>query len=191
MTPAWPFAPLQKLHYHVVLADPPWNYETYSEKGQGKSASQHYSVMSLDVLKELPVYLLAADDAVLVMWTTQSHLPQAFELMAAWGFAYSTAGAWAKQSSTGRSWAFGTGYTFRSAAEFFIVGTMGQPKCAVHDVRNLIVAPVREHSRKPDEMYVALERMFPKVRKCELFSRGSRRGWEHWGLEHGKFGEAA
>ena len=74
------------------------------------------------------------------------------------------------------SWAFGTGYILRSAAEFFLIGTVGSPKSAVHNVRNLIVAPVRAHSQKPDEMYSMLERMFPNARKCELFARTRRGG---------------
>jgi N6-adenosine-specific RNA methylase IME4 len=116
---------------------------------------------------------------------------QAIDVMKAWGFRYKTCGAWAKQSSTGKKWAFGTGYLFRCAAEFFIVGAIGEPRPLARDVRNLIVAPVREHSRKPDEMYLVLERMFPRDPRCELFARTTRVGWDSWGNETAKFTVAA
>jgi N6-adenosine-specific RNA methylase IME4 len=69
----------------------------------------------------------------------------------------------------------------RSAAEFFLTGTRGRPKSESRSERNLIVAPVREHSRKPEEAYEMLERMFPAQRRCELFARYERPGWAQWG----------
>jgi len=185
----WPFTPLRQMAYGCILADPPWTYETRSVNGQSKSPSQHYKVMGLDEIQSLPVHLLAADDCMLIMWTTAPHLEQGIETMRAWGFDYVTAGAWAKQTSTGTKLAFGTGYIYRSAAEFYLVGKIGNPRSAAKNIRNLILAPVREHSRKPDEMHEQLERMFPNVRRCELFGRQSRPGWAVWGNETEKFND--
>ncbi len=179
----WPFGGLDRGAYRVILADAPWRFETWSAKGQGKSPSQHYAVMDFAAIAVLPVEHLAADDAMLVLWCTQNTVEQAFRLMRAWGFEPKTLGAWAKQSPTGSSWAFGTGYLLRSAAEFFLLGTCGKPRQAARNVRNLIVAPVREHSRKPDELHQELERMFPGARRCELFARRVRPGWDCWGDE--------
>jgi len=52
---------------------------------------------------------------------------------------------------------------------------------AVHDERNFIIAPVREHSRKPDEQYEKIERLYPNARKLELFARRRRPGWDVFG----------
>jgi len=183
----WPFSPLTPLRYGVILADPPWRFRTWGEHNQAKSASRHYSLMTMDEMKALPVNQLATDHCALVMWAVQPMIPEAIDLMKAWGFRYKTMGTWAKQSSTGRKWAFGTGYLFRCAAEFFVVGTLGEPVIGARDVRNLIVAPVREHSRKPDEMHANLERLFPCVARAELFARESRPGWETWGNQSTKF----
>ena len=187
----WPFSPLVPLRYGVILADPPWRFRTWGEHNQHKSPSKHYDLMTLDDLKALPVSQLATDHAVLVMWAVPPMVPQAIDLMSAWGFKYKTLGSWAKQSETGRKWAFGTGYIYRSACEPYIVGTIGEPKIGARDVRNLIVAPVREHSRKPDEMHSNLERLFPCVARAELFARESRAGWEAWGNQTTKFDGAA
>ncbi len=172
--------------YGTILADPPWRFLNYSAKGEKKNPIAHYECMSLDAIKALPVNELAAPDCALLLWATWPLLPQAVEVIEAWGFTYKTGGAWAKQSKTGRCWAFGTGYILRSACEPFVVGTKGRPAIRVRDVRNLVVAPVREHSRKPEEIYTQLERLFDGPR-CELFARERRPGWDAWGRQVSKF----
>ena len=184
----WPFATLEPGHYRVILCDPPWSFKTFSAKGLSKSPDAHYKTMKLDAIKALPVADLAhPDGCAMVMWATAPMLPEAFELMRAWGFTYRTAGAWGKQSKTGAKLAFGTGYWLRSAAEFTLWGARGKPpRQLVRNVRNLILAPVRENSRKPDQLHRDLERMFPGPR-CELFARAAPPGWDVWGNETGKF----
>lgn len=180
---SWPFGALEQGAYRVILADPPWSFSLYSEKGETKSPQAHYACMELPAIKALPVGALAHEDGcALVMWATAPMLPQAIETMAAWHFTFKSAGAWAKRSSTGASWAFGTGYCFRSAAEFFLLGTRGKPRQRVRNIRNLIVAPVQAHSRKPDEMHAACETLWDGPR-VEMFARRRREGWDAWGNE--------
>ena len=51
----------------------------------------------------------------------------------------------------------------------------------------LIVAPRREHSRKPDETHERIMRLTDGP-YCELFAREYREGWSSWGYEADKFG---
>ena len=177
----WPFGALHRRAYRVILADPPWNFGLYSDRGSAKSPQRHYAVMSLAEIQALPVAALAHPEAAaLVMWATAPMLPQAIQTLLAWGFRYSTIGTWAKRSRTGRAWAIGTGYVFRSAAEFYLVGFRGRPCPRARNVRNLIVAPVREHSRKPDELRADVERLF-RGPYAELFARERAPGWDAWG----------
>jgi N6-adenosine-specific RNA methylase IME4 len=171
--------------YGVILLDPPWTFRPreWSSAGLAKSPARHYLLMSADGINTIPVGQLAAPDCFLVTWATQAQLHHALAAVKAWGFTFKSAGAWAKESKTGSTWAFGQGFIFRSAAEFFLAATRGSPQSAVANVRNLIVAPVREHSRKPDEMHDNLERMFPAALKCELFARRPRPGFDTWGDE--------
>lgn len=187
----WPFGDLQRGHYRLLLADPPWRFTAYSDKGLKKSPERHYATMNAADIAALPVRDLAdPKGCLLILWTTGPHGEIAMDTMRAWGFRYVTQGAWAKQSRTGRAWQIGGGYYFRSACEPYLVGKIGNPGLPnVRDVRNLIVAPVREHSRKPDEMHANLQRMYPGPR-CELFARQSRPGWDTWGLERTKFDDA-
>lgn len=187
MTTDWPFLGLEMGAYGVILADPPWSFRTRTQKGLGRSPQAHYACMDLPAIQRLPVAGLAARDCALVLWATAPMLPQALATMDAWGFLYKTGGAWAKQSSTGTKWAFGTGYVLRSASEFFLIGTRGHPKPKTRNVRNLIVAPVREHSRKPDDMRASIEALWAGP-YCELFAREAASGWDCWGNDTAKFG---
>jgi len=187
------FEALPKRSFRAILADPPWRFVTFTDAvpPQSRKPERHYATMSFGDLVRLPVHRLAhPEGASLVMWTTFPMLPQALSLMQAWGFAYSSGGAWGKQSRTGNKIAFGTGYLFRSAAELYLVGTVGRPRIGrrpgATSVRNLILAPTREHSRKPDELYRDIETLFDGP-YLELFARSRHRGWTSWGNEVGKF----
>lgn len=182
----WPFEGLVPGHYRVLLADPAWAFRTYSAKGEGKSPQSHYRCMSLAQIQALPVADLAAPDCALVCWATAPLLPAAIDTLRGWGFTFKTAGAWAKRSKTGAKWAFGTGYCYRSAAEFWLLGTRGKPCQKAHNVRNLIVAPVREHSRKPDQMRGDIEALWDGP-YAELFAREGAPGWDSWGLERTRY----
>ena len=185
-----PFAGLNRHGYGVIMADPPWNFTTRSPKGHGKSPQRHYNCMPLADIMALPVADLAAPDCACFMWATAPMLPHAVQTLSAWGFTFKSAGAWAKQSSTGQAWAFGTGYVFRNACEFFLLGTRGAPKAQSRSVRNLVVAPVREHSRKPDQARADLEALYPGP-YLELFARTTMKGWRSWGNDTKRFASAA
>ncbi|MFN3371002.1 MAG: MT-A70 family methyltransferase [Sphingomonadaceae bacterium] len=186
----WPFEGLTPGRYGLILADPPWSFRVRTEAGTGRSPQRHYPCLSMAELIALPVAGLAARDSALLMWATAPMLPDALKLMGAWGFAFKSAGAWAKQSASGASWAFGTGYCFRSAAEFFLLGTRGRPVVQSRRVRNLVVAPVREHSRKPDQLHAMAEALYAGP-YLELFARQRRPGWDAWGNDPDHFEAAA
>jgi N6-adenosine-specific RNA methylase IME4 len=45
----------------------------------------------------------------------------------------------------------------------------------------IIVLDDKILSRKPDEAYELIERMYPELPKIELFARNRRSGWDAWG----------
>jgi N6-adenosine-specific RNA methylase IME4 len=179
---------LPSRRYGVVLGDPPWRFEPYSRiTGMDRAAENHYPTQTLEDVKALDVLSIAAPDCALFLWATWPMLPQALEVMAAWGFAFKTGAPWVKDR-------IGTGYWFRNQSELLLVGTRGRiPAPAMGTQRpGLISAPVREHSRKPDEVYELIESYFPNLPKIELHARAHapRTGWDHWGLETGDFDSA-
>jgi N6-adenosine-specific RNA methylase IME4 len=58
------------MKYGAILADPPWSFKTWSQKGEGKSAQRHYRCMTTAELCALPVGDYAADDCALFLWAT-------------------------------------------------------------------------------------------------------------------------
>jgi MT-A70 len=76
-----PFGDLPRGHFGAILADPPWKYVTYSERGQGRSASRHYEVMIFEEIATLPVRDVAAPDAWLFLWVPGPHLPFGLQLI--------------------------------------------------------------------------------------------------------------
>lgn len=180
-------APLEPGAYGLIMADPPWRFATRSAKGvTAKGAGGQYATMSRDDIAALPVGSLAAPDCLLWLWATNPMLPQAFEMLAAWGFRFVTAGTWVKRTVNNRL-AFGTGYVLRCASEPFLIGARGTPRTS-RSIRSAIIGPVREHSRKPDQAYRAAEQLVPDAqRRADLFSREPRTGWESWGNETDKF----
>ena len=111
-------------------------------------------------------------------------LPRALDVMRAWGFEYrSDLLIWVKLTPNGKL-AFGTGYYTRKNAEVMIYGARGKGLRVVdRSVRQVLFAKRREHSRKPDEFFELLERLFGPVRRIELFARIGRPGWVQWGNE--------
>ncbi len=189
MTAFTDFADVPLFRYGTILADPPWRFENYSEKGEVKNPLAHYDCMVAGDLAEIQVGHIAAPDCALFLWATAPMLPEALATMTAWGFQFKSAGAWIKQSKSGDKLAFGTGYIWRSAVEFLLVSVNGAPTWRSKSERNAIEAPTREHSRKPDETYTKIEAMTDGPR-IELFARAERDGWDAWGNEVGRF-EAA
>lgn len=171
--------------YDVILADPPWDFETWSENGNGRSACQHYKTMSFEDICSLSVQDIAAENSVLFMWVTGPCLEYGLEVIEAWDFEYKTqAFVWVKTNPRGIGIFMGNGYYTRANAELCLLATRGEPlPVAAHDVSQIILSPVREHSRKPDEQYTKIERLYPGKRYVELFARRARPGWKTWGLE--------
>jgi N6-adenosine-specific RNA methylase IME4 len=193
-------APPQAGQYRVIYADPPWRFATYSDKGKGRSAEAHYDCLSLDDIKSFPVATWAAVDAVLLLWATDPLLTRALEVIEAWGFAYKTVGFyWVKLNKSvggrlSREWPLlaerdfftGLGFWTRANPEPCLLATRGQPRRRAGDVPKLLIAPRREHSRKPDETYARIERLLPGP-YLELFARQSRPGWDGFGDQDGLF----
>lgn len=185
----WPFGDLQPHSFDFIMADPPWEFELRSEKGEGKSAQAHYDTMPIAEINSFPVLDLAAPNCTLWLWATAPMLPQQLGTVKAWGFTYCTEGVWVKMTKNGKVH-FGTGYGLRGSHEPFIIAKRGAPKLT-RSTRSVIMGKTREHSRKPEEAYRAAEELMPQANRLELFSRTNRPGWTVWGDEAGKFGEAA
>jgi N6-adenosine-specific RNA methylase IME4 len=161
--------------YSVLCADPPWRYEANTTPDT-RAIENHYPTMSAGELAALPVP--ADDDAVLFLWATSPKLAEALELLAAWRFEYRTCMVWVKDR-------IGMGHYARQRHELLLIARRGSLPVPDPQDRpdSVIEAPRLEHSRKPDEAYARIERMYPHLPRVELFARSPRPGWAVWGNE--------
>lgn len=182
--------------YATLVADPPWRYGNTSTRA---AAQDHYDTLSIAQLcgdEPLPdganmakdvVLPKVADQAHLYMWTTSSHLPEAFSVMAAWGFTYKTYLVWVKPQ-------MGMGNYFRVSTELVLFGIRGEMRTRDMGLMNYFTVGRGKHSSKPTEFYDLVAKASPGP-YLELFARCDaanqlpgtcqcskcRLGWEVWG----------
>jgi N6-adenosine-specific RNA methylase IME4 len=178
------------MKYPVILADPPWEFQVWSKAtGNGRSAESHYPTMSTDSLARLK--LPAAGDCALFLWAVWPAIPDALRLISAWGFEYKTiAWVWTKLNANSMGTFVGMGYYTRANTEPCLLAVRGRMPVKAHDVQALIMSPVRQHSRKPDEQYAKIERLYDGP-YLEMFARRTRPGWDCWGNEVASTAEIA
>lgn len=178
MRDSWTFAPLRVGAYGIVVADPPWPWAG----GKSKSGESHYRTMPLDRIMALPVAALAAPDCALMMWATGPLLDRAILTAQAWGFSYKSHLVWRKTTINGKA-RMGCGFWARSMHETVVIATRGNPKAL--RLPSVIDGVAGAHSVKPVEFYDAVRKASPRAKRCDLFSRQTRPGFDGWGNEHG------
>ena len=170
--------------YGIIYADPPWQYKVYSKKGAGRSAESHYPTMSIEDIRALPVSELADRDCALFLWITFPMLLDALSVIKAWGFTYKTvAFAWVKQNKKANTLFWGMGYWTRANVELCILATKGRPRRKSAGVHQVVLAPVEEHSKKPDIVRDKIVTLMGDLPRIELFARQTPPGWDVWGNE--------
>jgi N6-adenosine-specific RNA methylase IME4 len=145
--------------YGVIVADPPWRWESYSrETGMDRAADNHYPTSGVDEIAALPVPTIAHDDCVLFLWATVPCLEFALAVMKAWGFAYKSQFVWVKDR-------IGLGFWSRNKHEILLVGTRGHIPAPAPGTQwaSVIEAPVGAHSVKPDKALEMIESYFPHL----------------------------
>jgi N6-adenosine-specific RNA methylase IME4 len=170
--------------YEVIYADPAWQYNTKSPLASKRpetcqragGVDYYYPTMPLDEIKQLPINELSEKDAILFLWATVPLLPEAFEVISAWGYKYKTMITWHKLRCKGM------GYWFRGHTEHLLLATKGKISPFRSLQHNIISHPVQKHSEKPDVFRKLIEKETANYpRRIELFARSRFEGWDSWG----------
>jgi N6-adenosine-specific RNA methylase IME4 len=207
LEPPHVFAGLMRHGYRAITIDAPTHFKCRTALqvqnwNSRRDVEKHYPTMSFDEIAALPLRDLAHPDGChLFEWTSGPHLPKACALMDHWGFKYSSiAFTWVKLRRgldpdqfcllTESDFHKGLGLTTRKQCELVLLGRRGNCRRISKRVYEVILAPVREHSRKPDEFYRRVERYCdgPYV---DLFARERRVGWAAWGNQVDMFRSAS
>ena len=167
----WP-----KGKYRVIYADPPWQYG--DERSGFGGAVDHYNTMSMAELKSMPVASLTEDNAVLFLWATAPLLPEALELINAWGFKYKTNFIWDKVKHN-------MGHYNSVRHELLLIATKGS--CTPDNVQLFdsvqSIKRTDRHSEKPEEFRKIIDTLYTYGNKLEMFARKQVEGWEVFGNE--------
>jgi N6-adenosine-specific RNA methylase IME4 len=158
--------------FGVIYADPPWAYGNQGTRG---ATSDHYHTMTTDDIAALPVAGLAADDALLHLWTTNAFLFESKAVIESWGFKYKSCFVWVKPQ-------MGMGNYWRVSHEFLLLGVRGRPAFGSRATMSWLELPRDEHSAKPERVRALVELVSPRPR-LELFGRKVCEGWTVWGNE--------
>lgn len=162
--------------YHVVVIDPPWQYSNRSEDTTHRGRNQYPSMTIEEICNvEIP----HEENTVLWLWTTNAFMHEAYHVLNKWGFTPKTILTWAKDR-------MGVGDWLRGQTEHCIMAVCGNPAINLTNQTTILHAPLREHSRKPDEFYNMISVLCPG-KKIDMFSREQREGWDQWGGERDKF----
>jgi N6-adenosine-specific RNA methylase IME4 len=189
--------------YRVIYADPPWSFKNYSKKGENRNANKHYETMSDDDICSIPVKDWCRDDTLLFLWVTGPKLEAGFRVLKEWGFKYSgVAFTWVKLKKnfegevrenapmTVSDFFMSTGYGTRANMEICLLGKKKIVNRKSAKVRELLISPLREHSRKPDETYDRIEEFVGGEGPfLEMFARQSKDGWDALGNQTELFDE--
>ena len=166
--------------YSIIYADPAWRYW----EGGAKNQSLHYTTMTIEDICALPVKEIADDNSALFLWVTYPILPDAFKVIEAWGFKYSTAAfVWVKKNKQQDTPFMGCGSWTRANSELCLLATRGHMVRLDAGISQVIESPIEEHSRKPAIVRKLITQLLGELPRIELFCRTPEAGWDVWGNE--------
>ena len=205
-----PIPPLPEGKYGHIVEDPGWCFDN-NIGGRGQSgAALQYRTMQTSEIAKIPVRDVAADNAVLYLWTTNQHLvtgtmpiseflllayginidinpsvkvqSDALAVMACHGFAPKYIITWKKKGRNG--WA---GYGFANVTEHLVIGVRGDVRpFGLQDTTIIESDYDGNHSKKPEEGWQLIEKCVKATGwggKLEINSREPRAGWKAYGDE--------
>ena len=145
--------------YGCIVMDPPTDVLQTGQHG----AINHYPLMTMERLKQLPVGELAQENAHLWLWSTNAALEASLDLARFYGFTPRSLFTWVKPR-------FGLGNYLRNATEQLIFATKGKAPVLYKSQPNWGFFPVQDHSHKPEEFFSIVTRVSPGD-YLELFAR--------------------
>lgn len=172
--------------YGLIYADPPWKQSKGGKKSVRENSSGKpldYPTCSLDEIKE---HLRLAtesttENSILFLWTIDKYLFEAQQIAESLGYKLHARMIWDKV--TGIPAAF----TVRYGHEYLLYMYKGKLTPVAKDERGKIHTVFRErvtkHSKKPEVAYQIIERLYPDLKKIEMYARETRDGWDSFGNE--------
>jgi N6-adenosine-specific RNA methylase IME4 len=160
--------------YRIIYADPPWSYGN-TQPDYHTEQQDHYPVMELQAICDLPVKEWAEDNAVLFLWVTSPILMESFQVVNAWGFEYKASFIWDKIKHN-------MGHYNSVRHELLLICTRGSCQPDKQQLFDSVQSIERgKHSAKPVDFFDIIETLYTHGRKLQVFARTPRDGWDSYG----------
>lgn len=158
--------------YASVILDPPWSHYQHGKLG----AASKYSLMTTEQIAGLPIPDLLTDDAHVWIWVTVASRFDAQRIAEeCWGLKFRSELIWDKRKT-------GLGNYLRGSHESLLLFSKGRAPIRFKAQRDVADWPVQDHSHKPEEALVMIQRCSPGP-YLEMFARARFPGVEAWGLQ--------
>lgn len=172
------------------VIDPPW-----PQRKGGRRSTRPQQGRELDYpTMSIPDIFSLLDDQVLsqaapihnvFLWGIDKFLPEGEQELLNRGYRLHARFVWDKEN--GVAPAFTLRYCHEYLTWFYKPKLLPVNFLYRGKASSIIRAKARQHSRKPDEAYQLIEKLYPSSTKMDVFSREHRIGWEQFGNETNKF----
>ena len=180
--------------FDVLMIDPPWPKRKGGRRqvrpNQGRQLD--YKTMSIENIAltiDRDVLTQAADTCAVFLWTIDQFLHAGESIFEQRGFRRHARFIWDKKNGVAPC------FTVRFAHEYLVwfyrPRLMPIAETARGKLTTVISESAREHSRKPNAAYAAVEMLYPNARRIDVFSREVRLGWAQFGDQLSHFDDQA
>ncbi len=170
------------MKYKTIVIDPPWKIAIVNPDNLGHGGKKNrtighnlpYALMTDEEIINFPIKDFAATECSLFLWTTNSKIPAAFDILKKWGFKYAAMFVWNKRDGVNHNGVHTTleyvlyGYTGKNGLDF------------KHPVEVYFEAKRFKHSQKPDKFYSMIAKVTEQPR-IDIFARRQHYGFDAWG----------
>lgn len=163
-----------KNKYKIIYADPPWSYNNNTTGTQPKD---HYKLMNLKDICDMPIKTISEENAVLFLWVVVPQIEEALQVIKSWGFKYKTHFIWDKIKHN-------MGHYSSVRHELLFICTKGSCMPEYCKLFDSVYSEERtEHSKKPEYFRDIINILYPNGNRIELFARCKMKGWDFYGNE--------
>ena len=167
------------MKYRTIVIDPPWRFKPGGNKSEFFNRLKKqppYETMTDAEIKQFPIHDFADESCALFLWTFDSKLPAALDILKYWKFDFRRCIVWHKNNGLNIS-------GFIGRTEFLLYAARGKRAirydgtwlntCQQYNTTN-------KHSEKPREIYQNLKGITHEPR-IDIFARRRHAGYDAYG----------
>ena len=174
--------PRSPKRYNILSIDPPWPKRKGGLRKTRPQQDRNLNYPTMEVseifkLLDQKIFILLSRPHTVFLWNIDQFLHEGEQQMLKRGYKLHARLIWDKKN--GVAPAFSIRYSHEYVSWFYKPIFMPVDKDSRGKLRSVLQEPAREHSRKPNVFYQAVEMWYPETNRLDVFSRETRDGWDH------------